>query len=109
MTTMNVELYDALVDGNTDDAKARAAAESVPAISEFAAPKNDLAKLTAEIGRAIGELTAEIGKLSGEIGKMEARITRTVTTLSSIIIALMLGIGSIMVTLFLSYLPLGSP
>ena len=65
MTTLNAELYDALVEAGTGETNARAAASSVPPASELAT-KTDFS-----------QMKNEFAQLKNEIAQMEARLMQS--------------------------------
>ena len=69
MGVMVSEVYDALIDAGAEEAKARAAAESIP-ISEHLATKQDIAALEAKMWRlaiTVASLAVVLSKFLDEV------------------------------------------
>lgn len=69
MSTLNVELYDALREANVSEGKARAAAASIPFTDQFATKKDisDVRESISDVRESISELRESISELKATL------------------------------------------
>ncbi len=102
MTTMNAELYDALISANAPDDKARKAAVSVASVvgypsTDEIATKTDLQEMKTDLQADLQEMKADMvtkadlkadkAELKADIATLEARLTWRMLSSSGLTIA----------------------
>ena len=102
MSLIVSEVYDALIEAGTSEAKAKAAAGAIP-LAEHLATKEDVTEVKAELKTDIAEVKAEIAtvraELKAEIAEVKAEIAGLETRLYRQLWLMAVGIVGLTVTL----------
>ena len=98
MSLIVSEVYDALIEAGTSEAKAKAAAGAIP-LAEHLATKEDVTEVKAEIAEVKAELKTDIATVRTEIAEVKAEIAGLETRLYRQLWLMAVGIVGLTVTL----------